>query len=123
MTTYTTATNTYGLVINKGNLDYSASVKKRKELSKISPAIKTYSWVGDSESTYRQCFMSTTTLRHLSLRVGDLIELYTQVGAPVRAWVISPKTKIRDGCYLEPDALHVLNIKDGGSSFWRLLHR
>ena len=118
-----TAANIYGVVLHDGDLDYQASVNKRKELRKNSPIIKTYPWHGDSDPAYRQCFMSARLLMRLSLREGDLIELYTEVGAPVRAWILSTKTQYDDGCYIEPDALDVLNIKSSGSSFWRLLHR
>jgi N-methylhydantoinase B len=113
----------YGVVIREECVDELETQDRRAALRQARPAIRLLT---DEGPPYREgrrvCRLTAAAADRLRVRTGDIVELVSRRGAPLRAWV-DVDAAAGDHGYLRTDGLEILDVGPGESVEVRVILR
>jgi hypothetical protein len=115
------ARDAYGVVIADGAVDAAATTALRAELRSQRPVLSAVAWAPRSEaqSPTQRFGAGRETLTRLAVQDGDLVEIGTAAGAPVRGRLCLAEQLATDAIGVEPMTLDVLALKPGDAVWMR----
>ena len=117
------AETVYGVVLENGSVDPAETRQRREQLAKVRPLIPLRCEAGPEYQAGRRILrLSPPAALRLGVKEGDIVELVSRRGAPLRAWV-EVNTREGDDAYLSADGLAMLGARVGESVEIRLVRR
>jgi N-methylhydantoinase B len=115
------ARESYGVVFAGEMIDEAATAKLREDLRARRPRLSAESWTARSDmvSPTQSFAAATGTLTRLAARDGDLVEIGTASGAPVRGRIYLAENLGPDVVGIEPATLAMLALKPGEALWMR----
>ncbi|MBI4241764.1 MAG: hydantoinase B/oxoprolinase family protein, partial [Candidatus Rokubacteria bacterium] len=111
----TKAESIYGVLLRNGAVDEAETQRRRAELGLARPTLRLHCQDGlEYKEGRRICRLSQASARRLGLSEGDIVELVSRRGAPLRAWLEVDAAE-RDAGYLSEDGLAILGVSEGES--------
>ncbi|MEK7878916.1 MAG: hydantoinase B/oxoprolinase family protein, partial [candidate division NC10 bacterium] len=107
------AETVYGVVLKNGSADPEETRQRREQLAKVRPMIRLRCEEGlPYKGGRRVVRLSPLAAVRLGVKEGDIVELVSRRGAPLRAWV-EMNTREGDDAYLSADGLPMLGAGEG----------
>jgi N-methylhydantoinase B len=113
----------YGVVIRKRTVDVGATKELRAEMLSRRPRMVARAWspAGESADAVQTFWVHPQTAAELDLRNGDLVEVATHEGAPIRGRV-SPEHGLAPGeIGMQEFSLRMLSVESGATLMIRAL--
>jgi N-methylhydantoinase B len=104
----------YGVVLRGNEVDLEKTSQQREKKRKERDCFNVRLWRGEEyEGAKRLCFLGLSTLKHLGLKEGDLVELVHPKTAPLRAWVSGAEREEEGTISLGKSGLEILGVREG----------
>lgn len=115
----------YGVVIRKRTVDAGATKELRAEMLRRRPWIVARAWspAGESADAVQMFWVHPQTAEELDLRHGDLVEVGTQEGAPIRGRISPEHGLARGEIGMQAYSLRMLSVDPGATLLIRALPR
>ncbi len=109
----TRAETVYGVTLRDDGVDLAATRELRARVGQARGRLRLESEDPEPGVGYRVCRVSRVAAHRLGLTPGDIVELVSVTGAPLRAWVELASDDEPDRGHVSCDAMEMLGIHDG----------